>query len=119
MKFYEFVQNNSGGAFHVTDTLCHRLFIEAEDADAATIKAESLGVYFDGCDSGMDCPCCGDRWYSCSEIKLPHKHYTKKPVKTIEEYAQIMADQYGWTKPDARIFYANGKVTEISRKGVK
>ncbi len=31
----------------------------------------------------------------------------------IEEYAQFLADEYGWTTPDARIYYANGKVTEI------
>lgn len=31
----------------------------------------------------------------------------------IEEYAQFLADEYGWTTPDARIYYANGKVAEI------
>lgn len=32
---------------------------------------------------------------------------------TIEEYAQYLADEYGWTTPDARIFYKNGEVKEI------
>lgn len=33
--------------------------------------------------------------------------------KDIEEYAQYMADKYGWTSPDARIFYKDGTVKEI------
>jgi hypothetical protein len=34
-------------------------------------------------------------------------------LRTIEDYAQIMADQYGWTSPDIRIFYNDGSVKEI------
>ncbi len=56
MKIYEFSQNNSGGSFDVNDQLCHRLFIEAENETQAIIKAESIGVYFNGCDDGSDCP---------------------------------------------------------------
>lgn len=33
--------------------------------------------------------------------------------KTIEEYAQFLADGYGWTVPDARIYYKDGTVKEI------
>ena len=40
IKFYEFDQNNSGGVFKVDDKLCHRLFIEAENANQAIKKAE-------------------------------------------------------------------------------
>lgn len=32
---------------------------------------------------------------------------------TIEDYAQYMANEHGWTRPDARIFYANGTIKEI------
>lgn len=32
---------------------------------------------------------------------------------TIEEYAQFLANEYGATKPDIRIFYKNGNVKEI------
>lgn len=60
--FYGFNQNNSGGHFVVDDSLCHRLFIEADDKDEAISKAEELGCYWDGVDKGIDCPCCGDRW---------------------------------------------------------
>ena len=31
----------------------------------------------------------------------------------IESYAQFLADEYGWTEPDGRLFFADGKVKEI------
>jgi hypothetical protein len=34
-------------------------------------------------------------------------------LNSIEDYAQVLADQYGWTYPDARIFYYDGRVKEI------
>lgn len=39
--------------------------------------------------------------------------------KDIEEYAHYLSDEYGWTSPDARIYYKNGVVKEIfsSRDG--
>ena len=61
--FYEFDQNNSGGVFITDNNLCHRLYIEADSIDEAISKAEELGCYWDGVTKGLDCPCCGDRWY--------------------------------------------------------
>jgi hypothetical protein len=63
-KFFEFDQNNSGGSFHIDDErgLGPRVWIEALDANDANARAEHLGIYFDGCSNGRDCPCCGDRW---------------------------------------------------------
>lgn len=37
----------------------------------------------------------------------------KMYVDNIEQYAQLMADQYGWTTPECRIFYKDGTVKEI------
>jgi hypothetical protein len=37
----------------------------------------------------------------------------KISFKSIEEYAQYLADEYGWTTPDIRIYYKNGDVKEI------
>lgn len=34
-------------------------------------------------------------------------------LKTIEDYAQVVSDEYGWTVPDARLYYADGSVKEI------
>jgi hypothetical protein len=109
MKFYEFSQNNTGGYFDVDAQVCHRLFIEADSARAAKQKALDLGVYFDGIDKGMDCPCCGDRWYGCEEVEFPHY----SGAETVEDVAQFLADTYGWTTPDARIFYKDGSVKEV------
>jgi hypothetical protein len=59
MKFFTFVQNNSFGVY---DGPAQYVVVEAENAKDANNRAFVLGVYFDGCDSGIDCPCCGDRW---------------------------------------------------------
>jgi hypothetical protein len=159
--FYDFDQNNSGGHFIVDDKVCHRLFIEADSQEDAIAKAEELGCYWDGVSRGLDCPCCGDRWYGCDEIDLEkfvaqgygvsvyggyknaeqkwtekygHYEIVEKPAwrksfilteyigrikfRNIEEYAQFLADEYGWTVPDIRIYYKDGKVKDIySRKG--
>lgn len=63
MPYYPFHQNNSGGHFMMTSTLTHYVIIEAGTADEANDKLEILGGYFNGCETGEDCPCCGDRWY--------------------------------------------------------
>lgn len=64
-KFFEFDQNNSGGNFVIDDErgLGPSVWIEAADADSANAKAENIGIYFDGCQYGRDCDCCGDRWH--------------------------------------------------------
>ena len=149
LKFYEFDQNNSGGSHSVDSNLCHRLIIEAMNENEACDIAEGMGVYFNGCDDGMDCPCCGDRWYRPSEMNAPYQYgsfkedeaikivekyggdivdskytaYRKEKrfdvLLSIENYAQYMADEYGWTSPDIRIFYKNGDVKEIESARVK
>lgn len=63
--WYEYNQNNSGGT-HVYDDnrgLSECVFIEADSAKEADRYAKSIGIYFEGVDSGRDCDCCGDRWY--------------------------------------------------------
>jgi hypothetical protein len=63
MKFFHFSQNNSFGRFEGP----HNLVVEAESATDANERAQDWGVYFDGVESGLDCPCCGDRWYELWE----------------------------------------------------
>jgi len=121
-NFYEFSQNNSGGSFDVDNDVCRRLFIEATNAEQANRIAQDLGVYFNGCDSGMDCSCCGDRWYEADEydavdLKKTAESY-KTELATIEDYAQLLADKYGGTTPYARVFYLSGERTEISKKAL-
>src|SRR5690606_15189130 len=131
----------------------------AESAREANRIAEDLGCYWDGCDSGIDCNCCGYRWSSKWSDDMyvnlekyqengyevgVYDHYTdpenewkkkygrykllQEPKWTekfsrkyegkiyfdnIEEYAQFLANEYGWTSPDARIFYKDGRIVEI------
>lgn len=101
MKWFEFSQNNSGGGFHVDEMVTHRVFIQAPTEEEAEKKAFALGVYYDGVYKGVDCDCCGDRWYPPSELKL-----TKLDM-TIEEYAKFLKNNYGWCNPDAYIYYAD------------
>ncbi len=57
--FYLYHQNNSGD---VTKGRALNLVIEANNAREANKIAEENGAYFNGCDEGLDCRCCGDRW---------------------------------------------------------
>jgi hypothetical protein len=77
VSFYQFLQNNSGGR-NVKD-MPKLLFVEASSAEEANERAESIGVYFNGCEDGTDCSCCGDRWYPASE-------YDKSEEPTTEGY---------------------------------
>jgi len=64
-KFYTFNQNNSGGSFVFDEEagITHFVVIEALDEKHAISRAEDIGIYFNGVNSGSDCECCGDRWY--------------------------------------------------------
>lgn len=118
-KFYEFSQNNTGGSFVTDDKLCHKIIIEAVSEEEAIQRAEDLGCYWDGVMDGIDCPCCGDRWHPFpSEIDL--SEWKKAGLgDTIEQYAQYYANQYGYTTPDSRIFYIDGRITEIFINGIQ
>jgi hypothetical protein len=59
-KFFTFRQNNSYGKWIGPEFI----IIEAYSAEQANTIAEECGIYFDGCRTGQDCPCCGDRWNS-------------------------------------------------------
>jgi hypothetical protein len=82
MHWFKFDQNNSGGVFIRDDRVAHTVWIQARSADEANAKAESIGIYFDGCDTGDDCPCCGDRWYATSD------HETDR-YEVPEEFTRI------------------------------
>lgn len=119
-NFYRFNQNNTGGEFDVDDKLCGALYIEAMNAIQANAIAVELGVYFYGCDAGIDCPCCGDRWdkaseYDAVDLKKLSDSYYNKEFTTIEDYVQYITNKYErYTTPKARIFYLSGEVKEIN-----
>lgn len=74
---YEFRQNNSGGAFVINRNLDINLWIEADSPEDANKTAQSIGVYFDGCEIGVDCSCCGDRWYMANEYNVVKMNYIR------------------------------------------
>lgn len=86
--FYTYGQNNSGGSFVIDENVGQYVIVEADTVEQANDAAESrAGLYFDGCDQGVDCSCCGDRWY--------RQYYkddgNKEPMiygKTIEEFKE-------------------------------
>lgn len=57
-QYYTFVQTPVRGRYEIAPWV----IIEARNPGEANTLAMELGVYFDGCRSGQDCLCCGDRW---------------------------------------------------------
>jgi len=68
-KFYTYRQNNSGGRFTISEKegISEYVIIEAINAEHSNTRAEEIGLYFDGCETGNDCSCCGDRWHRADE----------------------------------------------------
>ena len=62
--FYTYEQNNSGGRFATDEKagIGTTVIVEAISAMHANTRAVNIGLYFNGCDEGIDCNCCGDRW---------------------------------------------------------
>jgi hypothetical protein len=70
MAYFLYRQNNSGGSYDIDieNGLNINVIIEADSEMEADAKASDIGIYFDGVSCGIDCECCGDRWYGSSEI---------------------------------------------------
>lgn len=107
--FFEYRQNNSGGSFVINDTLTVVVVIEAPTAGMADGRAKELGIYFDGCDTGEDCPCCGDRWYPAYDgIEDPYAGNEVSPDGKVVAWNNWAKD-----KPFMRIFYLDGRVESL------
>lgn len=74
-KWYRFRQNNSGGTFQPPAIVVN---IEARSAYEANARAIFLGICFDGCAQGVDCDCCGDRWYPANEADAESSEPTEE-----------------------------------------
>ena len=100
MKFFMYNQNNSGGSFDFDEDtgITHYVIVEAESGREADAKFEGIGGYFDGCENGGDCPCCGDRWYPAEG----------EPVATAFERNRLMP----WMPAgkECAVHYADGRV---------
>lgn len=113
--FFEYHQNNSGGSFEIEPErgIAPLVIIEADDAVDADDSAVRIGLYFNGCDLGLDCYCCGDRWY-------PAWSGTEQP----EVYGRVIADgkvaepeqHYAFSNmkwadgPEGYIHYKDGRI---------
>lgn len=85
MKKFIITQNNSGGGWVLPEWtgpselggVCAYydyqekpvdVWVMAESEKEANRLAEQYaGIYFDGIRKGLDCECCGDRWYGAEE----------------------------------------------------
>ena len=93
--FYHYSQNNSGGSFDFDKKagITHHVVIEAESAEAADRKAESIGLYFDG---DGDCPCCGVRWHEAHDegTEEPSVYDRVLGVENKEHWGAWMTEGY-------------------------
>lgn len=109
--FYTYNQNNSGGSFHHDDKITLYVIVEADSPDESDTIAEDIGIYFNGCDEDIDCPCCGDRWCPAYDGKDEPLVYGESPEKMKTGEWGLM-----WTEPGevyCRVFYKDGTVKEF------
>jgi hypothetical protein len=95
LKWWQYAQNNSGGDFTGP---AHLVFVKAATADQADAVAVQHGIYFNGCDTGEDCECCGDRWsyatkpyYSVDSDLL----FDKSLLVAVDGIAFLLRDKAG------------------------
>jgi len=112
--FYEYRQNNSGGDFIITENVTIHVIVEARDAVEADFRAERIGIYFNGCDTGDDCPCCGDRWDSSiggdkgSEEPTVYGSPVARRYEDHTGFAALVFTKRG--EPDVIVHYLDGRV---------
>lgn len=82
--FICFRQNNSGGSYDIDDNLSPLVVVEGNDYDHCVERAEAIGIYFNGVNRGLDCECCGNRWYRGDEV-----------LANIENCQEVPAMEYG------------------------
>lgn len=108
MKFWTYYQNNSGGCNVVNDRVAKFVFIEAESAEDADNRAEEIGIYFNGCETGRDCDCCGDRW--------------DRAYEQTATAADALRSVYDWCldqDPAAHVYTADGAKQSFTSEQIK
>lgn len=101
--FYLFDQNNSGGSFIEDDNLTIKVFIEADNIEESLDKARNIGIYFDGVNKEIDCPCCGDRWYD-----NPEEYKTLEDIR--KDYNNYCINWASKGLPYVKIHLKNGNI---------
>lgn len=110
MPYFDFRQNNTGGDFvHTRGRLSVVVIVEADSPEEANDRLVSLGGYFDGCDDGFDCACCGDRWY-----RAWSNDGTAEPTVYGEPVEKYLNGDYviPWVAPNPHVYvhHADGRV---------
>ena len=107
-KFYVFRQNNSGGEWRTDEKkgVAQVVIIEAESADLANLKAQQIGIYFDGVSDGSDCRCCGDRWSRVREDKWDSG-------TSLDSVVSQFRDDYYRKNYQVYVHYLNGRFERL------
>lgn len=102
--FYHYPQNNSFGIFdrYPDKGIGPDIIIEAYSAESANKRAKKIGIYFNGVEKGVDCPCCGDRWYEVDEDDR-----TIKPTINGKALTDI---ESGYSREEVYIHYIDGRI---------
>jgi len=113
--FFTYRQNNSGGSFNIDPEAGISIFVvvEADSAGDADRRAVDIGLYFDGCETGEDCECCGDRWSRASDYDgedFPRAY--GNPIE--DEVTDAHYRSFAETNPVAFIHYKNGEIRSVS-----
>lgn len=113
-SFYTYRQNNSGGSFAFDDKrgISVDVVIEAGSESEARNKAQAIGIYFDGCSTGQDCSCCGDRWSDYPDCDNQPKAQPGDLFPAQDDPAQPFW-MHKWMeegKPEGFIHYLDGRV---------
>lgn len=112
MKFYLYDQNNSGGSFVRDDTVTIEVLVEAPSAERADAIAETIGIYFDGCDNGRDCDCCGDRWSRAGEHRVVERDKIEQEDPIVYSASSWVDQGQAWR----HIYFVDGSKKSLMRE---
>lgn len=90
MRFYTFMQNNSGGFFYRNDDVDEVVIIEANSEEEAVAKFKVIAE-----DYSEYCDCCGERW----------DFYESDSVSDVPLIYGDAVGEAGWR---AVVYYADG-----------
>lgn len=103
--FYHYSQTNSFGIFdrYSDKGIGPDVIIEAYSAESANKRAKKIGIYFDGVEKGIDCPCCGDRWSKAYDDNKG----TINPTINNKALDEI---ESGYSREEVYIHYIDGRI---------
>ena len=108
--FYHFRQNNSGGYFVIGENVNVHVFVEASTPRLANERAEQVGIYFDGVSAGVDCECCGNRWYRIYEGE--NCEQGEQTLCIYGEPIEVVSDETIIYMADGRVLRGGSRVSQ-------